>query len=335
MRLNSDRSSQCEAGVNSLKSARDGDERSQRFVGDFYGVKDFEPCWIRTNDPLIKSEKQGHSSGSRVSAKLQGKSKKTGKYADSSNQLDLFQDVPRNDNSGQANALGWKKCENLPPKGSRAIAQAEQISSGETVFMSNGRAHVSRRCQRCDSEFVTRLTQVKRGGGRFCSLSCSAQFNNPLRKGTDWNWNREQRGAANPNWKGGVAKDHMRYKRRFQARFPHKARAQRIMANAIHRGDLIRPDACSKCGSSFRVAGHHDDYSKPLEVIWLCQPCHNRHHAGLRARGKDPDRSSISPRCQPASDPSPARICPTCGARVSPAATRCLACFSVLRGRPW
>src|SRR5690348_5416393 len=34
---------------------------------------------------------------------------------------------------------------------------------------------------------------------------------------------------------------------------------------------------CECCGSP-KSQMHHEDYDKPLEVIWLCRPCHMRLH---------------------------------------------------------
>ena len=51
-----------------------------------------------------------------------------------------------------------------------------------------------------------------------------------------------------------------------------------IMWHAINSGELIKPDVCSECGTVDRVPGHHEDYSKPLEVIWLCGKCHRKRH---------------------------------------------------------
>lgn len=45
------------------------------------------------------------------------------------------------------------------------------------------------------------------------------------------------------------------------------------------RGKLI-PQPCRYCGNA-EVQMHHEDYSKPLEVIWLCKickKCHRTHH---------------------------------------------------------
>ncbi len=48
---------------------------------------------------------------------------------------------------------------------------------------------------------------------------------------------------------------------------------------AIASGKLI-PSPCVLCGSS-KVHGHHTDYFKALEVIWLCPSCHQLEHARM------------------------------------------------------
>lgn len=35
-----------------------------------------------------------------------------------------------------------------------------------------------------------------------------------------------------------------------------------------------------QCGSR-RVEMHHTDYTKPLEVLWMCRTCHLKHHASF------------------------------------------------------
>lgn len=64
--------------------------------------------------------------------------------------------------------------------------------------------------------------------------------------------------------------------RRYGERFPQKRLAHNKVHNAIKRGDLIRKP-CSVCGRT-RSHAHHDDYSKPLDVIWLCSTHHRSRH---------------------------------------------------------
>lgn len=52
---------------------------------------------------------------------------------------------------------------------------------------------------------------------------------------------------------------------------------------ALKSGVLVRPSACSRCPSSKPIDAHHDDYSAPLAVRWLCRSCHMKWH---RAHGK-------------------------------------------------
>lgn len=61
-------------------------------------------------------------------------------------------------------------------------------------------------------------------------------------------------------------------------KYPEKYKAHTIIGNAIRDKKLNRPDHCENCGTKTRLCGHHEDYSKPLIVIWLCQICHLKRH---------------------------------------------------------
>lgn len=62
----------------------------------------------------------------------------------------------------------------------------------------------------------------------------------------------------------------------------------RAVKRALKSGELVRPKSCERCGGGKRIAAHHDDYSKPLQVQWLCSSCHGKRHAELEAEGKSP-----------------------------------------------
>lgn len=68
-------------------------------------------------------------------------------------------------------------------------------------------------------------------------------------------------------------------KKRWNAENPEKRRAHKIVENAIAAGTL-KPEPCERCGSPDAQA-HHEDYSKPLEVSWLCPRDHKARHREL------------------------------------------------------
>lgn len=57
-----------------------------------------------------------------------------------------------------------------------------------------------------------------------------------------------------------------------------KIRAQSKVRCAIYRKKLVRPSVCDICHSVCKVHAHHNDYSKPFEIVWMCPTCHLYHH---------------------------------------------------------
>lgn len=59
---------------------------------------------------------------------------------------------------------------------------------------------------------------------------------------------------------------------------PEKNRARSAVRRAVISGRLTIPVLCEDCRSICKLQAHHDDYSQPLDVIWLCSPCHAMRH---------------------------------------------------------
>lgn len=67
--------------------------------------------------------------------------------------------------------------------------------------------------------------------------------------------------------------------RAWRAEDSRRVLAHSAVARAIRGGRLVRQPCC-RCGAKKTVA-HHEDYDKPLKVVWLCQPCHKQRHKEL------------------------------------------------------
>lgn len=91
--------------------------------------------------------------------------------------------------------------------------------------------------------------------------------------------------------------------KRWRAKNPEKVKAHGKVLNALRRGRIKRKP-CEKCGRA-KATAHHEDYSKPLDVTWLCARCHRQLHAardgmqlhppGYKNHGKRPPRPPRKP----------------------------------------
>ena len=105
--------------------------------------------------------------------------------------------------------------------------------------------------------------------------------------------NTKKSRAATRNYRRTHRAARRAYRARYKRENPVTLAAQLLVQAAILLGRLTR-DPCEICGRvssrNFKIHGHHEDYSRPLKVRWLCAAHHNQVHAGTvalppRARG--------------------------------------------------
>lgn len=68
------------------------------------------------------------------------------------------------------------------------------------------------------------------------------------------------------------------YQKKRRAANPLKSVAWNAVNNALRDGRLTR-EPCKLCGAT-KAQAHHNDYSKPLDVEWLCFKCHRTYRHG-------------------------------------------------------
>ncbi len=127
--------------------------------------------------------------------------------------------------------------------------------------------------------FCGRKFYKKRRSSAYCSPLCQARAIAPV-GGKACHEKHDFRGKNNPHWKGGISKNHYHYKKLQVDRYPERIKCREIFFNARERGKIKVPSKCEICNNKTKLHGHHEDYSKPLEVRWVCRPCHRKIHRG-------------------------------------------------------
>jgi len=116
------------------------------------------------------------------------------------------------------------------------------------------RKKVKINCELCGKEHWV-LKQHLNAGAKFCSHSCSAKYRQLI--------------SPTPKAPGTASQ-------RYRSLHPEKAKAHSVVDHAIEDGSLVKKP-CEVCGD-LKVQAHHPDYSKPLEIVWLCVKHHYELH---------------------------------------------------------
>lgn len=179
-----------------------------------------------------------------------------------------------------------------------------------------------RQCDTCGKVFYPRLTQLRAGGGRYCSQPCNTASHEVLGSPANVAYAQQRardlraagilvvpRGPDNAQWRGGSAASKRRRQesgkaaetlRRYRAANPHKVRefAQRCgdrKVGRLPRGTIPRIGEaqrwrCAICATSIK-RGYHMDHISPLarggehvgrNIQLLCKTCN------VRKNAKDP-----------------------------------------------
>lgn len=143
----------------------------------------------------------------------------------------------------------------------------------------------TKRCPRCTRHLPpTEFYVYRRTGGlqsycKACSKKSSMEHvksEEAKQRHREWEraWWQTQQGKA----------CHARSSKAHALRHPTKMTARQAINHQVRVGKVIRPDYCKRCGIAntpiangrSSIQAHHRDYSKPLEVEWLCPECHKR-----------------------------------------------------------
>lgn len=114
---------------------------------------------------------------------------------------------------------------------------------------------------------------------KFCSMKCRGQnqknnniyYNNPIKLRER---NKLRMRSYYRTEKGRQAIRKAGKKSYFK--FKNKALARAKLNMAVRKGIINKPNQCSICGLFEKLDAHHEDYNRPLDVIWVCRPCHHR-----------------------------------------------------------
>lgn len=70
---------------------------------------------------------------------------------------------------------------------------------------------------------------------------------------------------------------------RLQQREQYRLHPEKFEARRLAAKYSTKKPECERCGAEGKLHMHHIDYSKPLEVVTLCIPCHEIAHHGVIA----------------------------------------------------
>ncbi|MCK9432550.1 MAG: hypothetical protein M0R00_06300 [Candidatus Omnitrophica bacterium] len=137
-----------------------------------------------------------------------------------------------------------------------------------------------KKCLFCDNVF-TRIPNIT--GTKYCSRECylkaNAKQGREKKKSELYKKNQKEYYMKWYKEKGRKrASNYSEIITEWRLAHPIESDARIKVADAVRRGLLKKPSFCTICGENKKLNGHHEDYSEPLKVLWVCHSCHKKLH---------------------------------------------------------
>lgn len=173
----------------------------------------------------------------------------------------------------------------MPTRNERSPGSDGSTSSTQAAFSvtPTGQEHRSRKCSKCGElkseekfSWYTREHLRRHPACRRCHSDALAQRYHRNQR------YREKERARVRAWSRANRDRIAKIDGRSYLRHREKKLAGNRLRRAVRIGLVLRPASCSRCGMGGRIQGHHHDYTRPLEVEWLCSACHGKEHRRYR-----------------------------------------------------
>ncbi len=132
----------------------------------------------------------------------------------------------------------------------------------------------TKKCTKCGQERESKWFYKQKGTKDGLRTWCKSCFD-----GATIRWVKKNK----KRWLEIMAKTRLKNKERnklkrkiWEQENPEILKARRFIPHAVRDGRLDRGN-CEVCDKS-NAEGHHDDYSEPKDVRWLCKKHHAEHH---------------------------------------------------------
>lgn len=140
-------------------------------------------------------------------------------------------------------------------------------------------------CRRCSRTLSTDLfskNKSKKSGLADWCKECMSNYCN------QYGARPEIRAMARDRYKQKYASDsqyrqsiYLSVKAKIKKMGPEYQAAHWAIHSGLKSGAITKPTKCQRCPASGKLHAHHDDHSRPLEVMWLCPICHAARHKEL------------------------------------------------------